>query len=185
MEEMNNQMETKRRKSKKTQVWERLWFSSDCRYKLFVNPQPLEKHSPVWSVCAKCPSPLFPVLMSPRKGQRHIKAHLRSLKPLLMLQSHPLWVPHSKRCHREQRREDVNYHLNKELTPVCLMCMNANHSLQKSEVVYSNVLYWTKGKMEQNLQERSEGIMHFFSPYWRCIEFFSSERLDKIYFELL
>lgn len=49
------------------------------------------------------------------------------------------------------------------------------------------LMYYTEQRPEWSRVgwKRSDGIMHFCSPHWRCIEFYFSQWLDKITFKSL
>lgn len=51
----------------------------------------------------------------------------------------------------------------------------------------SPLMYYAEQRVEWSRagQKRSDGIMYFCSPYWRCIEFIFSQWLDKISFQSL
>lgn len=119
------------------------------------------------------------------KGQRHIKAKLRSLQPLLQLYRRLLM--HSDAT---AGKEDWMWIIisTKGSCAVCACVLNA----YKCEPFSSSqkpppLMYYTEQRPEWSRVgwKRSEGIMHFCSPHWRCIEFYFSQWLDKITFKSL
>lgn len=119
------------------------------------------------------------------KGQRHIKAKLRSLQPLLQLYRRLLM--HSDAT---AGKEDWMWIIisTKGSCAMCACVLNA----YKCEPFSSSqkpppLMYYTEQRPEWSRVgwKRSEGIMHFCSPHWRCIEFYFSQWLDKITFKSL
>lgn len=119
------------------------------------------------------------------KGQRHIKAELRSPQPLLQL--HRRLLMHSDAT---TGKEDWMWIIisTKGSCAVCACVLNA----YKWEPFSSSqkpppLMYYTEQRPEWSRVgwKRSDGIMHFCSPHWRCIEFYFSQWLDKITFKSL
>lgn len=164
---------------------EREWlaFSDDWQHMLFANPPPLQKHSPVRSVRAKCSSPLFPVMMSPGKAKDTLKLISGHCNLFWGCSPHPLCVPSSNwcRCGEEAGMWIIIW----QRSPAeCTSLLNMYKRKLFSSKVRSrrspHVLYWTEGRMERNQLGRSEWIMHFHSPYWCCIDFLFSEWPDQV-----
>lgn len=119
------------------------------------------------------------------KGQRHIKAELRSPQPVLQL--HRRLLMHSDAT---AGKEDWMWIIisTKGSCAVCACVLNA----YKWEPFSSSqkpppLMYYTEQRPEWSRVgwKRSDGIMHFCSPHWRCIEFYFSQWLDKITFKSL
>lgn len=133
---------------------EREWlaFSDDWQHMLFANPPPLQKHSPVRSVRAKCSSPLFPVMMSPGKAKDTLKLISGHCNLFWGCSPHPLCVFQVQIDAVVEKRPGCELSSNKGLlqsAPLCLICINANYSHQKCEAV-APLMYYTEPRVEWN-----------------------------------